>query len=505
MENNVNYPQMVIHKLNGISESERYLIKKCNKTFLSLWSWPNLFTEEKKGKELCDVFISFKDHIFIFSDKFCNFSQEKDVRIAWNRWYKHAIHDSARQIVGAEKYLRDGRPLFLDAKAKTPFPYSIRITDKTKIHRIIVARGAREACKAFFNGGSGSLILDTTLTEDAHYCKCQITGEPEPIDFEENPLFRVGFVLGRDTFFHVFDEQTLDCIMDELDTVSDFIQYLQCKESLLSSAKVIIATGEEDILAQYLSTIENNQHCIVTKAQMRQSDMFCFEEQWEDYYNSNERKIKKEADKKSYLWDHLLEKAFMNLMDGTSHSLSHCSYEDQSLLFCRFAELNRTERRIISGSLADSWTQAKKRVEPSGNPIQQFMRGSVLASHPDTMIVIIWLHYSSNVSLQEFLQIRRKLLETRMLVLDLQKPASVKYIIGIAKTIEMDKDDSEDFAYINADEVSSESDAVKEAVELYEKLSSSVEQKAYTVTSEEYSEKETKEEIPSFGLNSIHK
>ena len=43
------------------------------------------------------------------------------------------------------------------------------------------------------------------------------------------------------------------------------------------------------------------------------------------------------------------------------------------------------------------------------------------------------------------------------------------------------------------------------ALELYEKLSSSVEQKAYTVTSEEYSEKETKEEIPSVGLNSIHK
>ena len=67
----VNYPGMILNKSEGASDSERYLIKKCQNTFLSLWSYPNLYTCEKKGKELCDVLALFGNHLFIFSDKFC--------------------------------------------------------------------------------------------------------------------------------------------------------------------------------------------------------------------------------------------------------------------------------------------------------------------------------------------------------------------------------------------------------------------------------------------------
>jgi hypothetical protein len=35
------------------------------KTFLNLWSYPNVFKVQNKGKELCDLFVVFNNHIII--------------------------------------------------------------------------------------------------------------------------------------------------------------------------------------------------------------------------------------------------------------------------------------------------------------------------------------------------------------------------------------------------------------------------------------------------------
>lgn len=118
---------MILHKSDGASSSEKYLRNKCEKTFLSLWSYPNLYTQEKKGKELCDVLVLFEDHICIFSDKYCAFQDDKLDNIAWNRWFRHAI--AAKQIIGAERYLRQQKPLFLDAKNSKRFPLTIIVND----------------------------------------------------------------------------------------------------------------------------------------------------------------------------------------------------------------------------------------------------------------------------------------------------------------------------------------------------------------------------------------
>lgn len=56
-----------IEKSFGQTSSERYLATICEKTFLSLWSYPNLYREP--GKELCDLLVVFDRHLIIFSDK----------------------------------------------------------------------------------------------------------------------------------------------------------------------------------------------------------------------------------------------------------------------------------------------------------------------------------------------------------------------------------------------------------------------------------------------------
>jgi len=64
----------------GVTSSERHLTHLAKYSFLSLWSYPNVYrvqgrtVTQKEGKELCDLLVVFQDHIIIFSDKDCAFT-----------------------------------------------------------------------------------------------------------------------------------------------------------------------------------------------------------------------------------------------------------------------------------------------------------------------------------------------------------------------------------------------------------------------------------------------
>ena len=62
-----------ISRADGITDSERYLKKLCERTFLSLWSYPNVYRDQGgaakgDGKEVCDLLVVFENHIIMFSD-----------------------------------------------------------------------------------------------------------------------------------------------------------------------------------------------------------------------------------------------------------------------------------------------------------------------------------------------------------------------------------------------------------------------------------------------------
>ena len=75
-----------IHKAQGVTPSERYLNSLCEKSFLSLWSYPGVFRDQKvggngDGKELCDMVVVFDQHILIFSDKHCSFPASGNLQL----------------------------------------------------------------------------------------------------------------------------------------------------------------------------------------------------------------------------------------------------------------------------------------------------------------------------------------------------------------------------------------------------------------------------------------
>ena len=106
------------------------------------------------------------------------------------------------------------------------------------IHRIVVARGAGEACKGHFGDGIGSLRVRPTVLGNQH---CAPDGQP----------FTVGDLDPSGSYVHVMDDVTLDVILDELNTVVDFTEYLTKKAAFVRSGHLRSAAGEQDLLAYY--------------------------------------------------------------------------------------------------------------------------------------------------------------------------------------------------------------------------------------------------------------
>ncbi|VXB86502.1 hypothetical protein [Massilia sp. 9I] len=293
----------------GVNESEKILSLLCQKSFLSLWSFSNLFTDEDlrdgrgSGKELCDVLAVFGDDVIIFSDKHIHFQHDKEVKVAWGRWYKRAVSGSISQLYGAMNWLkRFPRRAYLDAKCTRPLPVEIPAPERARYHLIAVTRGTLQASKNFFNGRLGTPLIDTSVKGDDHFQHPFVVGLPSPTKH----------------FVHVFDEVSLELIHEELDTIADLTAYLRAREELLTQRfEVVAAAGEEQLLAAYLMHMNGDEHAFLPENLhlSEQPSSVYFEDSFFERLKTDVGYLaKKKADKISYSWDWLIEK-FIRLGD----------------------------------------------------------------------------------------------------------------------------------------------------------------------------------------------
>jgi hypothetical protein len=177
--------QEMIEKHQGTTAAERYLAHLCEQTFLSLWSYPNVFRDAlvpgaKIGKEVCDLLVIFEDRVLIFSDKDCAVPRTGSVQLDWSRWFRKAVSESAVQAHGAERYLRQFPDrLFLDRECTKPLPILPQITDRTRFHLIVVAHKIAERYREQF-GGSGSLMIRSDLKGTAAHTEPFAIGDINP-------------------------------------------------------------------------------------------------------------------------------------------------------------------------------------------------------------------------------------------------------------------------------------------------------------------------------------
>lgn len=274
--------------------------------------------------------VVFGNHILLFSDKSITFNEEAELSVAWKRWYRRAVAGSAKQLQGAERWIRTHPDrLYSDRQCKKKFHVPIPDLSTMKVHKIIVANGASEACKKFFERSSGSLMVSSHQTAG-----------------DDGLPFTLYQEIG-DEFFHVFDDVTLGIVLEYLDTPNDLLDYLDAKEKLFQSGVSVFSAGEEETLGLYLQTIVNDRHGFDFDQVHGASISEGF---WEEFLTSDLLASKVKADIVSYLWDEIVKKSTSSFVDGTAIIHSETT-EGSHSLYSLLASPTRFERRMLGGKL----------------------------------------------------------------------------------------------------------------------------------------------------------
>ena len=364
------------------------LTEFCERSFLKLWSYPNPFKDDGQH-ELCDLLAVFGDHVFIFFDRQSQLPEvpDKDPEVLWDRWKRNVIDRQVKTAHGAERYIRSGRPIFLDAKRTMPFPLVID-PQRAIIHKIVVAHGAKEACKqASDQNIYGSLAIT--------YCETE-GGPTQPFHVEidkRNPV-------------HVFDSHNFSIVLSELDTVSDFSNYLDEKLRAVAKLDSLLYCGEEDLLGHYLLNYdkETKQHIIGSKRDDVNS-LMVGEGEWHDFIKTDLYKNTKNEDQISYFWDDLIQRTCQNAVNGTLGGNSDL-LQGQSAIF----EMVK-EPRFFRRALADRIRRTV--VNFPDQPGQLTRQVTFLPSHlPSVGYVFFQLRVPEGLRTQpDYLDKRRMLLE----------------------------------------------------------------------------------------------
>ena len=260
------------------------------KSFLRDWCYPN--PKDSRGKEICDLLVIFDKTMIIW--------QIKDIEFKGNvkRYMKKALDDPIKQSFGAERRL-----LHLEQ--------NLSLTD---------ANGFVDK----FN----------------------------PNDIEE--IFRIVFSVGNNEFsiaqvqetkgkfVHIIDG-SIELILNELDTISDFVQYYRAKENLYKSGKdIIFEGGEENLLADYLYNNKSFDHLDKLDTMLYSDGL------WEYTMARPEFIAKQKEDEISYAWDKLIEE-FQKKKD-----------KNYKLLTKELSRLNRLDRRVLSQAFLSAQLECGK-------------------------------------------------------------------------------------------------------------------------------------------------
>ncbi len=429
-----------IHKAEGVTASERYLNSLCEKTFLSLWSYPGLYRDQKNkvggdGKELCDMLVIFGNHILIFSDKHYSFPNTGNLKTDWKRWYRNSIEKSSKQAWGAERWLKDyPQRIYLNRKCTEPLPIDIPNPSFAIFHLIIVAHGCEDRCKSEL-GGSGSMMYKSSL--GYHGGQNELNSIP----------FLVGDLNKNKTFIHILTETTLDILLGTLDTISDFTSYLEKKEKFIRRMETVSYAGEEELLALYLMDInDKGEHDFILDDEY---NAFVLEEgYWEDFCKSPQRQEQIKQNEISYSWDNLIERFSIHALNATQYFTNHLELSgiEKGLRF--MAQEPRTVRRMIVKNIFDMYKNT-----PDG---MRRTKWSLPSSPNRPHYVFLALPQPKDMSYEEYREARGAFLEACVLVAKLKFPEAVD-IVGIAsEPIRPKNESSEDLIYLDAREWSIE-------------------------------------------------
>lgn len=404
-------PGRTIRRGQGVTPAERYVKQLCDGTFLSLWSYPGLYRDQKlngssEGKELADLIVVFDDQILIFSDKHCLFPNTGDLSLDWQRWFRRAVRQSLKQLLGAERWLRNyPNRVFLDSRCTQPFPIAFPDVRTARFHLLLVAHDISPHCMRYL-GGSGSLMIRSDLRGAAEHVEPFLIGDLNPAG----------------TYVHVLDDTSLDILLKSLDTIADLTEYLSKKESFLRSSREVSAAGEEELLGVYLKSVNSaEEHDSVYPSEL--AGIVLDEGHWAAFQKHPQRLAQIEANRISYVWDELIERFSRHAMDGTQYFTPTSGVSDTEKILRFMASESRTRRRMLAKALIQL---------VQSTPGDFHAKRVLLPMTPrDPYYIFLFFPKLPGKSEQEYRIVRRNFLEACCLVLRLRFPTATD-IVGIA-------------------------------------------------------------------------
>lgn len=246
-------------------EGEAYVMRLAFNTYLKYWCYPNPKYENGDYKEICDLLILFRNTAIIISVKNHHYDGNYD------KYQKKVIKKSTKQLNGAY------RKLFENSK-------EVRFTHPDKEPEIFEPRLYQQ-------------IFRLTINVGEQFERYQLSDQVE----------------GKG-FINIFNKDTFEAIIDELDTVNDLTDYLIKREQLLSSGiKLDDSCREKDLLAifvtnarefpEWVKDIESDQVAVCKGA-------------WNKYIQSEAYHYKRRKDGPSYFIDQMVEKEVLKISDG---------------------------------------------------------------------------------------------------------------------------------------------------------------------------------------------
>lgn len=266
------------HKLNlKGKKAEKALYNLAAKTFLSDWCY--LRPKVSHGHELCDLLVVYDEIAIIW--------QLKNLKVKKNGQYSESkVQKNLRQLSGAKRTLFNSK-------------------------KTIILENPRRGKKSFDPAQINSIFLISAFFGPG-------------VDF-----FNFGDEY-KNHSVHVFTRNFIEIVLGELDTITDFVDYLQRKEELFEKMKrITIIGGEEDLLALYIMNGRNFR-------KLEKADAILIEGgDWDNLSKSKKYINKKRADKISYCWDNIIDRA-------------HEGGKEYEVIARELARPNRFHRRFLS-------------------------------------------------------------------------------------------------------------------------------------------------------------
>lgn len=354
----------------GVTESERLLFQLCRRSFLQLWSYVNVFRDQGKtaptgdGKEMCDVLVVFGDVVILFSDKSCRFPQTGKIELDWSRWRRRAIRDSQDQLRGAERWIRRfPERVFMDPTCTKPLHAKLPAPERMRVYRIAVALGASDRCRQHYGDGSGSLPFVNLPNAGANQ------GPSTP--------FLLPFVDDTGGITHIVDDVTLPILLRELDTISDFIEYLNTKEKMIRSGQLLSVAGEEDLVGLFLG-LRSKLPDFAETSIPGSGGIHVAEGLYGDILSKPDYLEYLRRNSSSYFWDELIDRHTTCALDGTLVEGSVKTIAENEAILRILAAEPRVYRRLLADAYLDLIAKAPKfeitsrTIKTKGSPVYVF-------------------------------------------------------------------------------------------------------------------------------------